>query len=307
MFVLCPHCQFLVAVDPASGLPPAHCPRCKGALQAATEVPNVAAPTPAQTEGAAPPSPSAPNAPVERPESPDPPASPIIEPRSDPAPEPPIAAVTMPSDESTAPGEIPGNAAPEHLASEAVDSAPAASPEPPDGSVVATMHAQPDAASGLTPVRGGRHRSAVAIAGLSLVLVLQLLLADRAQLAANAQWRPLLVLLCNGLRCSLPPWHEPDAYTVLQRDVTPDPRRPGVLHVSASVRNDARWPQALPTLLLTLSDADGRVAGARAFAPAEYLGASSTKNELASGQRVAIRLDVIEPAPNIVAFTFDFR
>ena len=32
MFVLCPHCQFLVAVDPASGLPPAHCPRCNGAV-----------------------------------------------------------------------------------------------------------------------------------------------------------------------------------------------------------------------------------------------------------------------------------
>src|SRR4249919_1804842 len=30
MFVLCPHCQFLVAVDPGSGLPPARCPRCDG-------------------------------------------------------------------------------------------------------------------------------------------------------------------------------------------------------------------------------------------------------------------------------------
>ena len=32
MFILCPHCQFLVAIDPASGLPPAQCPRCGKAL-----------------------------------------------------------------------------------------------------------------------------------------------------------------------------------------------------------------------------------------------------------------------------------
>ena len=33
MFVLCPHCQFLVALDPASGQPPLRCPRCEEALQ----------------------------------------------------------------------------------------------------------------------------------------------------------------------------------------------------------------------------------------------------------------------------------
>ena len=32
MFVLCPHCQFLVAVDARTGLPPAACPKCGGAI-----------------------------------------------------------------------------------------------------------------------------------------------------------------------------------------------------------------------------------------------------------------------------------
>ena len=32
MFVLCPHCQFLVAMDPRTGAPPAACPNCGGAM-----------------------------------------------------------------------------------------------------------------------------------------------------------------------------------------------------------------------------------------------------------------------------------
>jgi len=221
-------------------------------------------------------------------------------------PEPPAAA-SLQSDEPPAPDAPSEQAIPEIPAAEATDPAPTASPdlqdEVPEPAAGESRHPGPRTAG----VRTTHRRSVVAIAVLSLVLVLQLLLADRAQLAASAQWRPLLTLLCEGLRCTLPPWHEPAAFTVIARDVTPDPRRPGVLHVTASVRNDARWPQALPKLWLTLSDADGRVAGERVFVPSEYQGRAATKKELASGQRIAIRLDVIEPAPHIVAFTFDFR
>lgn len=150
-------------------------------------------------------------------------------------------------------------------------------------------------------------RSIAIIAGLALLLVVQVLLADRAQLAASARWRPLLVGTCAVLRCDVPAWREPAAFTLLQRDVRPDPARPGVLHVAASFRNDARWAQAWPTLLLTLSDADGRAVGFRAFTPAEYLGKAPAQATLAGGASAAVALDVVEPGPGVVAFTFDFR
>ncbi|MDB6162814.1 MAG: hypothetical protein JWL98_246, partial [Xanthomonadaceae bacterium] len=142
---------------------------------------------------------------------------------------------------------------------------------------------------------------------LTLILALQCLLADRVQLAADARWRPLVSMLCNALHCRLPPWRQPSAFVLLDRNVRADPRRPGVLHVEAGFRNDARWPQPWPALLLTLSDADGRVAGERLFAPSEYLGAMPTQNELASGQSASIAMDVMEPASDVVAFTFDLR
>jgi hypothetical protein len=147
----------------------------------------------------------------------------------------------------------------------------------------------------------------VAIGLLSLLLVLQLLLADRTNLARDARWRPAMSTLCGALRCTLPAWREPAAFTLLDRDVRPRPGMPGVLRVTATFRNDARWPQPWPALLLTLSDLDGRAVGARVFTPREYLGVAPAQPTLASGQSAMLSMDVLEPGPRIVAFTFDFR
>jgi hypothetical protein len=138
-----------------------------------------------------------------------------------------------------------------------------------------------------------------------LLLLAQLVLAQREQLAANARWRPLISGVCAALRCEVPAWREPAAFTMLQRSVQPRPGMRGVLHVSASFRNDARWEQPWPTVLLTLSDMDGRQVGLRAFKPAEYLGKRDA-GHIAPGQSATIQLDVVEPAQQVVAFTFDF-
>jgi Protein of unknown function (DUF3426) len=150
-------------------------------------------------------------------------------------------------------------------------------------------------------------RDAIAIVLLGLLLALQLLLADRTELAANARWRPWITSLCSALRCTVPPWREAEAFTLLERDVRPHPAVPGALRVTASFRNDARWPQPWPRLVLTLSDIEGREVGTRSFSAMEYLGAAPTQNQLNSGQTATIAMDVVEPAPRIVAFTFAFQ
>ena len=144
-----------------------------------------------------------------------------------------------------------------------------------------------------------------AIAALSLLLILQLLLSDRARLAGDARWRPLLTRLCGVLQCTLPAWREPRAFRVIERDITL--RTPGVLRVSARIRNDAHWSQPWPRLQLTLSDANGRDVATRLFTPAEYLGGAPTQSELGSGQSAALSMDIVEPGPQAVAFTFDFQ
>jgi hypothetical protein len=190
----------------------------------------------------------------------------------------------------------------------AIDTAEAA---PPPAPARARGRRMPSFLQARTPARRARGRGPAvlwtAIGLLALALALQLLLADRARLALDPDWRPLLVRLCGAFGCTLPPWREPQAFTMLSRDVRAHPQRPGTLRVSASFRNDAAWPQPWPALLLTLSDLDGRVAGARAFVPDDYLEAAERGRLLAPGQVATVTLDVVEPAPGIVAFTFDFR
>ena len=155
------------------------------------------------------------------------------------------------------------------------------------------------------PVRTTHWRSWLIVAGLFVLLLVQMVLAQRVELAGNARWRPLITSTCALLRCQVPAWREPAAFTMLQRSVQPKAGTRGVLHVSASFRNDARWAQPWPTVLLTLSDMDGRQVGMRAFTPADYLGKDAA-GAIASGQSATIQLDVVEPAQQVVAFTFDF-
>lgn len=146
-----------------------------------------------------------------------------------------------------------------------------------------------------------------ALSLLGVTLTLQILLADRDRLSADPQWRPWMERLCAVFACSLPPWHDPAAFTMLDRDVRPLPGVPGVLRARATFRNDAPWPQRWPTLRLTLKDADGRTLGARALKPEEYLHERRADDELAPGQSAQIAVHVREPSANVVAFSFDFR
>ncbi|MDR7194231.1 DUF3426 domain-containing protein [Luteimonas terrae] len=145
-----------------------------------------------------------------------------------------------------------------------------------------------------------------AVGALTLLLGLQALLADRARLASDPGWRPTLERLCGALRCSLPPWREPAALTVLARDVRPDDARPGQLVATATFRNDARWAQVWPRLRLTLSDIDGRAVGSRVFTAEEYLDAAPGRPTLAAGDSAEARLRLLEPDARAVSFAFDF-
>jgi hypothetical protein len=305
MFVLCPHCQFLVAVDPVTGQPPAHCPRCDAAiapehvasLQTPDETVDIAS-SGGDVDNAAQPPQSASGARGEA----------IRVAR---APEPVHGSIGLPAVDGDAVENVTDAAVPE-TPDATPDATPAISQDTPAAATPMPARSRAPGFARALRKDGTSHahrhwRMPLAIIALALVLALQMLLADRARLAADARWRPTLATLCGVLGCDLPPWHEPTAFTLVDRDVRPDPGRPGVLHVSARFRNDARWPQAWPQVLLTLSDVDGRVAGARLFSPREYDARAATRKPIASGQVADIAMDVIEPAPDIVAFTFDFR
>lgn len=384
MFINCPHCQALVATDPATELPPPCCPRCAAALNdpaadaTAQEAPPTAAPKATRSPASLPTGArSKRKTPAQRIAIGDAAAAGMADgvpcPVASPAPAPatattgaavaaatrkavrdprpveiddvgdtPLAASARPavtavagprpdgarSDDAPAADDPPAAALDRETApvvEHAAGTEAHAVARPPAGDAPSSPAAPDRAAAGARaraaamPNFARRHLRAAAaegprrwllpslIAGLSLLLALQWLLADRARLAADPRWRPLVAQLCGVLRCALPAWREPAAFALLGRDVRPHPDVPGALRVSARFRNDARWAQPWPEVVLSLSDVEGRTVGARAFAATEYLGAAPTQKVLASGQTATIRMDVLEPAPRIVAFAFDFR
>lgn len=173
--------------------------------------------------------------------------------------------------------------------------------------VIAPSFARANRAHAAAPADTPRWQWGLVLA-LALLLGLQIILADRAKLAADAGTRPLVSGLCSVLRCTLPPWHEPSAYSMLSRDIRPVPGQAGALQVQTSFRNDARWAQAWPALRLSLSDADGRVIGRRTLQPAEYLGAGADPlARLEPGQSAQVSFRLREPAAATVAFSFEFQ
>lgn len=159
-----------------------------------------------------------------------------------------------------------------------------------------------------TPVHTRRARGQWAIvAALALSLCLQVVIADRARLATQAGWRPVVVTLCGLFRCDVPTWREPTAFSMLSRDVRPIAGAPGTLQAQATFRNEARWAQAWPVILLTLKDADGRTLGARALQPADYLPEGEALGAIGPGQSAQMAVRIREPSASVVAFSFDFR
>ena len=147
----------------------------------------------------------------------------------------------------------------------------------------------------------------LAVPVLAFSLLLQIAIADRAQLAADPAWRPRIVALCAVLRCDVPAWHEPGALHIISREIRPHPSASGVLLVTATFRNDAAFAQAWPQLQLSLTDLDGDSFGLRRFSPREYLGSEPATPLIGAGQSATITLEIVDPGRRAVAFGFEFR
>ncbi len=317
-FVLCPHCEGLLVCDPVSGRPPARCRHCgqmledlaesvpgddtaRAAVHAAQDAAQLAAPAVQAAPGPLPITLA---------------ASATADTTADTTVHTGITtdAAAHASAADAAIARVPNadansdaNSDAEHadaIAATADASASTSSSAAADS----TMPARPAprfATQTASPLRASG-RSWALLAALALLLGAQLLLAQRAALATDARWRPLLLMVCGVLRCQLPAWHDPAAFEMLERNVAAVSGAPGTLAVSARFRQQARWAQAWPILQVQLLDADGRVLAVGRFAASDYLGHAPDAPLLAPGREVQARVHVREPPGGAVAFQFDF-
>jgi predicted Zn finger-like uncharacterized protein len=139
---------------------------------------------------------------------------------------------------------------------------------------------------------------------LVLVLVVQLVHANRASLALNPQIGPALVRIYQQLGLTLRPDWDLNAYDFVRRDVVSDPATPGTLKVRVSLKNTAEFPQPYPLLRLELVDRWGERVRARDFTPAEYLPGTPGRL-LDPAEQVNATLSIVDPGPDAESFRFD--
>jgi predicted Zn finger-like uncharacterized protein len=174
---------------------------------------------------------------------------------------------------------------------------------------VAPARAAPPSFARQHRAQAAGHRLAWGLSALLLALGLgaQIIIAQRDELAADPRWRAWLEPACERLGCRLPAWRDPATVSLTAREISPHPSLADALLVSATLRNDAPWPQAWPLLQLALSDLDGNALGLRRFTAEEYLGGTPAQPTLGPGQSAVARLEIADPGKQAVAFAFDFH
>jgi hypothetical protein len=143
---------------------------------------------------------------------------------------------------------------------------------------------------------------------LLLALLAQFAWHMREQLARHAPLRPLLTTLCSYAGCEIPLQRAPDLIQMTARDIRRHPSMKNALRVSITFTNRAEFTQPWPEILLTFYDLRDRIVAQRAFIPFEYLPPDIEESAgIPSRETLQTVLEVVDPGPDAVNFTFAFQ
>lgn len=208
----------------------------------------------------------------------------------------------------------PPPAAPENIADEEVDAAPApwAAPLPDRPNPIAEPKARRAAAglllspSSTTP----RKFSALWIAGIVVLVVMlaaQLVYFYRNPLAAHAALRPYLLELCAQLGCHVQPPYDVSRIELIQpTNIAPHPRIANALRLRATLVNRAAKAQPHPYMQVSLTDNAGRVLARRVFSPQQYLEQPTAGDDMLPHLAVSALIDLTNPDEKTVGYQIDF-
>ena len=132
---------------------------------------------------------------------------------------------------------------------------------------------------------------ALAVVALTLLFVVQATHHFRDAIAARfPALRPVVAAMCGVIGCEVRPLREIGWLSIEASDLQADPAHQGLLILTATLRNQSRYPVGYPHLELTLSDAKGQVVVRRAIAPPEYLNANADAAGIGGNGEVSVKL-----------------
>ncbi len=121
------------------------------------------------------------------------------------------------------------------------------------------------------PRRGGWLGPLLAVL-LTLSLLGQIAYFFRVEIGASLPGlKPALAQYCDLLDCTVPLPQNADLLAIESSELESDPVQSNVVTLHALVHNRAPYAQSLPSLELTLTDAQDKAIARRVFQPADYL------------------------------------
>ncbi len=129
--------------------------------------------------------------------------------------------------------------------------------------------------------RRNRHTWAWFAAALLMMALLtaQAAYNFRSQIAAYyPDLKPYLRSYCEFLQCTLGLPQFSELLSIESSDLQADPNRPGLIVLTAILRNRAPFTQAYPMLELTFTDTQDHMVARRVFTAAEYLASNANPN-----------------------------
>ncbi len=154
---------------------------------------------------------------------------------------------------------------------------------------------------------GGAVRATLAAACtlLALTLLAQLAIQFRADLLANLpSLRPALDALCAPLTCRTTLPMRPDLLAIVNSDLQAIPNT-SAMEFDAVIRNRAPFPMALPSIELTLTNAQDHAIARKVFSPSDYGPTSNSlvpPDNLPPGADRSIRILFVPPGPGATGF-----
>ncbi|MBE0622651.1 MAG: zinc-ribbon domain-containing protein [Burkholderiales bacterium] len=132
---------------------------------------------------------------------------------------------------------------------------------------------------------------------LGALLLLLILLAQATYqyrstlLVLFPEAKPYAVKLCASLGCELPLPRRIEQMSIEASDLQADTANPNIMVLSATLKNRAVFEQLLPSLELTLTDAQDQPVVRRVLAPKDYIGkAADTQTGFPANSEIAIKV-----------------
>jgi hypothetical protein len=171
-----------------------------------------------------------------------------------------------------------------------VEPAPIEEPAP-----VAESLQSPPSSFELRPPRRRNAGWAIGVVVMLCALAAQAAYFYRSDIAASLpEARPQLNKLCELLQCTVALPQRPRQISIEASDMqAPDPANPGLIALTATMRNHATTALGYPALDVVLTNTKEHTVARRIFVPADYLAAGKDPRAgIAPNAEVTIRLDL---------------